>query len=199
MINQKNRKTISVVMICKNEEVIKKHAAKVYGKAEVGAPPMSVPHLDTRIINGKKALLFGPYAGFSTKFLKHGSYMDLPASLQLDNLIPIVSAGLHNITLTKYLIDQVRQSPEDRLEALKKFVPTAKLEDWVLEEAGQRVQVIKKDHEEGGVVEFGDDWKPRRPYALNYARSLVAKVARPWATHRDDAHLWRDWLQRASS
>ncbi|HXB40303.1 MAG TPA: malate:quinone oxidoreductase [Bacteroidia bacterium] len=144
-------------LVCKNEEVIKKHAAKVYGKAEVGAPPMSVPHLDTRIINGKKALLFGPYAGFSTKFLKHGSLMDLPASLQLDNLIPIVSAGLHNIPLTKYLIDQVRQSPEDRLEALKKFVPTAKMEDWVLEEAGQRVQVIKKDHDHGGVLEFGTE------------------------------------------
>ncbi len=144
-------------LVCKNEEVIKKHAAKVYGKAEGGAPPMSVPHLDTRIINGKKALLFGPYAGFSTKFLKHGSYMDLPSSLQLDNLIPIVSAGLHNIPLTKYLIDQVRQSPEDRLEALKKFVPTAKLEDWVLEEAGQRVQIIKKDHEEGGILEFGTE------------------------------------------
>lgn len=144
-------------LVCKNEEVIKKHAAKVYGKAEVGAPPMSVPHLDTRIIDGKKALLFGPYAGFSTKFLKHGSFMDLPASLQLDNLIPIVSAGLHNIPLTKYLIEQVRQSPEDRLAALKKFVPSAKMEDWVLEEAGQRVQVIKKDHEEGGVLEFGTE------------------------------------------
>jgi malate dehydrogenase (quinone) len=144
-------------LVCRNEEVIKQHAAKVYGKADVGAPPMSVPHLDTRIINGKKALLFGPYAGFSTKFLKHGSLMDLPASLQLDNLIPIVSAGLHNIPLTKYLIDQVRQSPEDRLEALKKFVPTARMEDWTLEEAGQRVQVIKKDHDQGGVLEFGTE------------------------------------------
>jgi len=144
-------------LVCKNEKVIKKHATKVYGKAEVGAPPMSVPHLDTRIINGKKALLFGPYAGFSTKFLKHGSLMDLPASLQLNNLIPIVSAGLHNIPLTKYLIEQVSQSPEDRLEALRKFVPKAKMEDWVLEEAGQRVQVIKKDHEHGGVLEFGTE------------------------------------------
>lgn len=144
-------------LVCRNEKVINQHAAKVYGKADVGAPPMSVPHLDTRIINGKKALLFGPYAGFSTKFLKHGSYMDLPASLQLDNLIPIVSAGLHNIPLTKYLIEQVRQSPEDRLEALKKFVPTARMEDWTLEDAGQRVQVIKKDRDEGGVLEFGTE------------------------------------------
>ena len=144
-------------LICQNEEVIKKHAAKVYGKAEVGAPPMSVPHLDTRIINGKKALLFGPYAGFSTKFLKHGSLMDLPHSLQINNIFPIVSAGLHNIPLTKYLIEQVSQSPEDRLEALRKFVPLAKMEDWKLEEAGQRVQIIKKDHDHGGVLEFGTE------------------------------------------
>jgi malate dehydrogenase (quinone) len=144
-------------LVCQNEEVIKQHAAKVYGKAEGSAPPMSVPHLDTRIINGKKALLFGPYAGFSTKFLKHGSLMDLPGSLQLNNIIPIVSAGLHNIPLTKYLIDQVRQTPEDRLAALRKFVPTAKLEDWKLEEAGQRVQIIKKDHDHGGVLEFGTE------------------------------------------
>jgi malate dehydrogenase (quinone) len=113
--------------------------------------------LDTRIINGEKALLFGPYAGFSTKFLKHGSFLDLPESLQLDNLLPMLSAGLHNIPLTKYLIDQVRQSPEDRLEALRKFVPDAQLEDWTLEDAGQRVQIIKKDRDEGGKLEFGTE------------------------------------------
>ena len=144
-------------LVCQNEDIIQKHSSKVYGKAEVGAPPMSVPHLDTRIINGKKALLFGPYAGFSTKFLKHGSYLDLPASLQLNNIIPIVSAGLHNIPLTKYLIEQVTQSDEDRLEALRKFVPDAKMEDWKLQEAGQRVQIIKKDHDHGGVLEFGTE------------------------------------------
>jgi malate dehydrogenase (quinone) len=144
-------------LVCQNEAVIQQHAAKVYGKAEVGAPPMSVPHLDTRIIDGKKALLFGPYAGFSTKFLKHGSLTDLPESLQVDNILPMLSAGLHNIPLTKYLIDQVLQSPEDRLEALRKFVPTAVLEDWTLEEAGQRVQIIKKDRDQGGKLEFGTE------------------------------------------
>src|SRR6202007_1447972 len=142
---------------CTNPAVIERHSAKVYGKASVGAPPMSVPHLDTRVINGKKALLFGPYAGFSTKFLKHGSLMDLPHSLQVNNILPMVSVGLHNIPLTKILIEQVRQSPEDRLAALQKFVPTAKMEDWKLEEAGQRVQVIKKDHDHGGVLEFGTE------------------------------------------
>ncbi|MCE3225974.1 MAG: malate/quinone oxidoreductase [Bacteroidetes bacterium] len=144
-------------LVCKNEEVIRKHASKVYGVADVGAPPMSVPHLDTRIIDGKRTLLFGPFAGFSTKFLKHGSVLDLPGSLQLDNLYPIISAGLHNISLTKYLLDQVRLTPEGRLEALRKFVPEAKLDDWELEEAGQRVQVIKKDDDVGGVLEFGTE------------------------------------------
>ncbi len=144
-------------LVCQNPELVERHAAKVYGKAEVGAPPMSVPHLDTRIINGKKALLFGPYAGFSTKFLKHGSLLDLPESLQLDNILPMLSAGLHNLPLTKYLIDQVRQSPEDRLAALRKFVPDAQLEDWTLEDAGQRVQIIKKDRDEGGKLEFGTE------------------------------------------
>ncbi|RBQ02765.1 malate:quinone oxidoreductase [Pedobacter miscanthi] len=142
---------------CTNEEIIKKHHAKVYGKAAVGAPPMSVPHLDTRMINGKQALLFGPYAGFSTKFLKNGSFLDLPKSIKFNNIRPMISAGLHNLDLTKYLIEQVRQSPEDRLEALKEYLPTAELKDWELEYAGQRVQVIKKDEKQGGILEFGTE------------------------------------------
>ena len=142
---------------CTNETVIAKHEAKVYGKAAVGAPPMSVPHLDTRMIDGKKALLFGPYAGFSTRFLKYGSLMDLPKSIQLDNIMPMISVGLRNIPLTKYLIQQVRQSDEERLNALKEYLPTAKIEDWELAIAGQRVQVIKKDEAEGGILEFGTE------------------------------------------
>jgi malate dehydrogenase (quinone) len=142
---------------CTNEEIIAKHHAKVYGKAAVGAPPMSVPHLDTRMINGKQALLFGPYAGFSTKFLKNGSFLDLPKSIKFNNIRPMISAGLHNLDLTKYLIEQVRQSPEDRLEALKEYLPKAELKDWELEYAGQRVQVIKKDEKEGGILEFGTE------------------------------------------
>jgi Predicted dehydrogenase len=144
-------------LICNNPDVIEEHAAKVYGKASVGAPPMSVPHLDTRVIDGKKALLFGPYAGFSTKFLKYGSFMDLPKSIKYYNIRPMLAAGIDNIPLTRYLIEQVRQSPEDRLEALRAFVPNARMEDWDLETAGQRVQVIKKDPEHGGVLEFGTE------------------------------------------
>lgn len=142
---------------CTNEKIIEQHHTKVYGKASVGSPPMSVPHLDTRIIDGKKALLFGPFAGFSTKFLKHGSYWDLPASLEADNVIPMISAGLHNLSLTKYLIKQARQSPQERLEALREYFPEAQKEDWELVIAGQRVQVIKKDEEKGGVLEFGTE------------------------------------------
>ena len=144
-------------LVCNNPEIIKQHHAKVYGKAGVGTPPMSVPHLDTRMIDGKEALLFGPFAGFSTRFLKNGSLMDLPGSIQLDNIIPMIQAGIHNIPLTKYLIEQVRQSPEDKLNALREFMPTAAFDDWELAIAGQRVQVIKKDEKEGGILEFGTE------------------------------------------
>ncbi|MCV9926858.1 malate:quinone oxidoreductase [Flavobacterium sp. LS1R49] len=142
---------------CTNPEVILQHQAKVYGKASVGAPPMSVPHIDTRMIDGERALLFGPFAGFSTRFLKNGSYMDLPLSIKSDNLIPMLAAGYHNIPLTKYLIEQVRQSPKDRMNALREYLPKARSKDWKLERAGQRVQVIKKDEKEGGILEFGTE------------------------------------------
>ena len=142
---------------CTNPEVIAKHEAKVYGKASVGAPPMSVPHIDSRMINGEKALLFGPFAGFSTRFLKNGSYADLPLSIKTDNIIPMLAAGYHNIPLTKYLIEQVRQSPKDRINALREYVPKASSKDWKIERAGQRVQVIKKDEKEGGILEFGTE------------------------------------------
>ncbi len=142
---------------CNNQEIIQKHKLKVYGKAGVNAPPMSVPHLDTRIINGKKELLFGPFAGFSTKFLKNGSYFDLIKSIELNNVLPMLSAGFHNIPLTKYLISQVLQSQDDRIEALKEYFPKAEAKDWELLQAGQRVQVIKKDEKEGGILEFGTE------------------------------------------
>lgn len=142
---------------CNNEAVISQHAVKVYGKADVGSPPMSVPHLDTRVINGKKELLFGPFAGFSTKFLKNGSYFDLPKSIEWDNVGPMLAAGWHNLPLTKYLVQQVTQSEEDRFHALQAYFPLAKKEDWELVIAGQRVQVIKKDEQKIGVLEFGTE------------------------------------------
>jgi malate dehydrogenase (quinone) len=144
-------------LVCNNAAVIQQHEAKVYGKASVGAPPMSVPHLDTRIMDGKKALLFGPFAGFSTKFLKNGSYFDLPSSIELDNILPMLGAGIHNLSLTRYLVQQVRLSHEDRVEALKEYYPNANAAEWELAIAGQRVQVIKKDDEEWGKLEFGTE------------------------------------------
>ncbi|MRG86756.1 malate:quinone oxidoreductase [Salinibacillus xinjiangensis] len=145
-------------MVCNNPEVVAQHHAKVYGKAKVGAPPMSVPHLDTRFINNKKSLLFGPFAGFSPKFLKTGSMFDLITSVKPHNLFTMLAAGAKNMPLTKYLIQQVLQSKEKRMEELREFIPDAKSEDWDLVVAGQRVQVIK-DTEAGGkgTLQFGTE------------------------------------------
>ncbi|MFD1040137.1 malate:quinone oxidoreductase [Virgibacillus byunsanensis] len=145
-------------MVCNNPEVAAQHHAKVYGKAKVGAPPMSVPHLDTRFIDNKKSLLFGPFAGFSPKFLKTGSMFDLLTSVKTDNLFTMLAAGVKNASLTKYLIEQVISSKEKRMEELREFIPNAKSEDWDLVTAGQRVQVIK-DTEVGGkgTLQFGTE------------------------------------------
>jgi malate dehydrogenase (quinone) len=144
-------------LVCKKPEIVKQHLAKVYGKAPIGAPPMSVPHLDTRIIDGEKALLFGPFAGFTTKFLKRGSHLDLLKSVRLNNIKPMLSVGMNNMDLTRYLIGEVMQSHTARVDALRKFYPQARNEDWTLAHAGQRVQIIKKNGENGGKLEFGTE------------------------------------------
>lgn len=140
-----------------NPEVVKQHQAKVYSQAAVGAPPMSVPHLDTRIVDGKASLLFGPYAGANPKFLKNGSILDLPLSLRPANLIPYLSVAAKNLGLLKYLIGELLTSKTGKFDALKEFVPNAKPEDWYLITAGQRAQVIKKDSKQGGVLQFGTE------------------------------------------
>ncbi|GAB3394965.1 malate:quinone oxidoreductase [Azotobacter armeniacus] len=140
-----------------NPQVVERHLAKVYGLASVGAPPMSVPHLDTRLIDGQRAILFGPFATFSTKFLKNGSLLDLPRSLSTDNLMPIMHAGLDNLPLSAYLVGQLMLSLEERIEELREYFPEARAEDWKLVNAGQRVQIIKKDPELGGKLQFGTE------------------------------------------
>ncbi|KFN03046.1 malate:quinone oxidoreductase [Bacillus clarus] len=145
-------------MVCKNPEVIEQHHAKVYGKAKVGAPPMSVPHLDTRYIDNKKTLLFGPFAGFSPKFLKTGSNLDLIGSVKPNNVLTMLAAGVKEMSLTKYLIQQVMLSHEKRMEELREFIPNAKSEDWDIVVAGQRVQVIKDTDAGGkGTLQFGTE------------------------------------------
>lgn len=142
---------------CDKPEVVNRHAAKVYGKAATGSPPMSVPHLDTRIIEAKRWLLFGPYAGFSTKFLKNGSYCDLPRSLRLANLLPMLSVAKDNFPLEEYLLGQVLQSKDHRFRILREYYPNVNPDDWELAVAGQRVQIIKKEKHFAGQLEFGTE------------------------------------------
>ncbi|WKD61457.1 Malate:quinone oxidoreductase [Corynebacterium ciconiae DSM 44920] len=128
---------------CTNDELIEQHAAKVYGKASVGAPPMSVPHLDTRVIDGKRGLLFGPYAGWTPKFLKTGSNLDLFKSIRPSNLLSYLGVGVQEMGLTKYLITELLKDQKARMESLREYMPTARDEDWELVTAGQRVQAIQ--------------------------------------------------------
>lgn len=144
-------------LVCNNQEVVEKHHAKVYGKAKVGAPPMSVPHLDTRFIGNEKALLFGPFAGFTPKFLKQGSNMDLINSVKPNNLFTMLAAGAKEMGLTKYLIEQLLLSDEERMDELREFIPDAKDEDWHIVTAGQRVQVIKDTDAGKGTLQFGTE------------------------------------------
>ena len=143
-------------LICDEEKSTKTHNAKVYGSAIVGAPPMSVPHLDTRWIDGKRSLLFGPFAGFSSNFLKYGSKLDLFRSIKTTNLFSMSQAGLDNIDLGKYLLNQSIQTTEDRIETLKRFLPMVSTKDWKLSIAGKRFQIIKQTSK-GGVLKMGTE------------------------------------------
>lgn len=144
-------------LVTENPTVAQQHLAKAYGKASVGAPPMSVPHLDTRVLDGKRVILFGPFATFSTKFLKEGSYFDLLTSTTTHNVWPMTKVGIEQYPLVEYLAGQLMLSDKDRMNALKEYFPNAKDEDWRLWQAGQRVQIIKRDEEKGGVLKLGTE------------------------------------------
>ncbi len=144
-------------LVTENPDITRLHAEKVYGQASVGAPPMSVPHLDARFLDGKRVVLFGPFATFSTKFLKQGSFLDLLSTTTTKNVIPMTDVGMDNFDLVKYLIGQVMLSDDDRFAALKEYYPSARKEDWKLIQAGQRVQIIKKDADKGGVLKLGTE------------------------------------------
>lgn len=144
-------------LICQTAPLVDRHWGKVYGKAPVGAPPMSMPHLDSRWISGQRGLLFGPYAGFSSRFLKHGSLLDLPASVRPHNLLSMVGVGLRERHLVGYLLQQLRQGPKERLASLRRFLPQARPEDWRLAVAGQRVQIIKREPGRGAQLKLGTE------------------------------------------
>ena len=144
-------------LVTENPSIADQHLAKAYGKASVGSPPMSVPHLDTRMLDGKRVILFGPFATFSTKFLKEGSYLDLLTSTTPHNVWPMVKVGVSDFSLVEYLAGQLMLSEDDRMKALKEYFPNARKEDWRLWQAGQRVQIIKRDKDKGGVLKLGTE------------------------------------------
>lgn len=137
--------------------LVARHRAKVYGKAQLGAPPMSVPHLDTRIVDGSASLLFGPYAGLSPRFLKKGNLLDLPLSVRPGNLIPMLAVAKDNIDLVVYLLRELTKTKKAKFASLQEFFPDADPKDWYPLNAGQRAQVIKKDARKGGVLQFGTE------------------------------------------
>jgi len=144
-------------LVTENQDITLQHMAKAYGIASTGAPPMSVPHLDTRVLDGKRVILFGPFATFSTKFLKNGSLFDLLTSTTTHNVWPMTKVGIEQYPLVEYLAGQLMMSDDDRFAALKEYFPNAKKEDWRLWQAGQRVQIIKRDAEKGGVLKLGTE------------------------------------------
>ncbi|GAA2984177.1 malate dehydrogenase (quinone) [Microbacterium terrae] len=140
-----------------NPAIVAQHKAKVYSQASVGAPPMSVPHLDTRVVDGEASLLFGPFATFSPKFLKTGSWFDIVGQVRPGNLGPMLKVAWDNPSLITYLVGELLKNHAKKVDSLRVFMPTAKDEDWELIQAGQRAQVMKKDPEKGGVLQFGTE------------------------------------------
>ena len=140
-----------------NPAIVAQHKAKVYSQASVGAPPMSVPHLDTRVVDGEASLLFGPFATFSPKFLKNGRMTDIIAQVRPGNILPMLKVAIDNPGLIKYLVSELLKGHAKKVDSLRDFMPSARDEDWELLQAGQRAQVMKKDPKKGGVLQFGTE------------------------------------------
>ncbi|XZE19233.1 malate:quinone oxidoreductase [Pirellulaceae bacterium SH449] len=143
-------------LICDEPSICARHESKVYGATPPSAPSLGAGHLDIRRLNGQRQLLFGPFASWTTRFLKQtGSWSDLLRSVRLDNVTTLVRAGVHNSSMVRYLINQGIQSMEQRLKALREFYPQARAEHWRLQQAGIRVQTIKKT--DRGAIFFGTE------------------------------------------
>jgi malate dehydrogenase (quinone) len=191
---------------CTRREVIERHHAKVYGRAELGAPPMSVPHLDSRFVDGTKELLFGPYAGFTTKFLKAGSWIDLLRSIGIDNAACVMSAGIENFELTRYLVGEAMLSADERIERLRKYYPAADPDDWVAQIAGLRVQIIKADKRGMGELKFGTEVVTSADGSIaallgaspgaSTAVAIMLEVLQRCFRERWASHEWRTRLAR---
>ncbi len=182
-------------LINDNPDVATLHLAKAYGKASVGSPPMSVPHLDTRMLGGKRVILFGPFATFSTKFLKEGSYLDLLSSTTTSNIWPMMRVGMDEFPLVEYLAGQLMLSDDDRIAALREYFPKAKKEEWRLWQAGQRVQIIKRDPQKGGVLKLGTEIVNAKDGSI--AALLGARRAPP-RRRRSCCRCWRRCSPRTS-
>ena len=135
-----------------NPAIVAKHKAKVYSQAAVGAPPMSVPHLDARMVDGEGSVMFGPFATFSPKFLKTGSLLDIVTQVRPSNIGSMLKVAVTNLDLVKYLVSELLKSRAKKIEGLRQFVPDADGADWELIQAGQRAQVMK-----GGKLQFGTE------------------------------------------
>lgn len=192
-------------LMTKNSKIINQHLAKVYGYAPINTPPMSVPHIDTRILNGNKILLFGPFATFSCKFLKYGSWSDLFQSLNKHNFLPMLQAGINNIGLIKYLFNQLIMSHSDRINTLKKYYPTVNPLDWTLIQAGQRVQIIKKDNKNKGILQFGTEILSSHDKSLSVllgaspgastATSIALKLLHTMFDKKINSNVWKNKIK----
>jgi malate dehydrogenase (quinone) len=138
-------------------DLVAAHHAKLYGHAEPGEPTLSVPHLDRRVVAGREYLMFGPFAAFSPRFLTHGRPLDLARSLGRDNVATLLAAARDNRPTVSYLVRQLAQTRSGRLAALRRFVPSARAEDWELVTAGQRVQVLRRTAGRGTITGFGTE------------------------------------------